>query len=148
MCGYLQRNPVARVSTSTRSRISGYERLADRRVLVHVVGILGEGAVDVAARQHHEALDTVVDTMVEQLLGAAHVDVVAGLLVGAEVPDETHVDDVGRQLRADHVFELLAGEVDDVDVDPLGVSLPVHPVDAADFVMLHQAPGEQPALTA
>jgi hypothetical protein len=86
--------------------------------------------------------------MVQQLLRAAHVDVVAGPRVGAEVPDEAHVDDVGGQLRADHVFELLAGEVDDVDVDPLGAPIPLHPVDAADLVRLHQAPGEQPALTA
>ena len=35
--------------------------MLDELVLVHVVGVLGEGAVDVAARDHDELLDAVVD---------------------------------------------------------------------------------------
>jgi hypothetical protein len=86
--------------------------------------------------------------VIEQLLGAPYVHVVAPALLAPEVANEAHVDHGVRRLGPDHVLELLLAQVDPVDVDALWVSLPGNPVDPADLVIFEQAPGQQPALAA
>jgi hypothetical protein len=53
---------------------------------------------------------------------------------------------VGRKFRADHIFELLAGQVDHVNLHPLGAASPSHAIDAANLVAIHQPLSEQSAL--
>jgi hypothetical protein len=115
-------------------------------VLVHVEGVLGRGAVDVAAGDHHELLHAVVDAVVEELLGAAHVHVVTQARVGPEVPDEAHVHDGGGKLGAHHVFELALAEIHPVHLHTPGMALPGHPIRPADLVVLQEPPRQEPAL--
>ena len=86
--------------------------------------------------------------VVEQLLGAAHVHVVAHLLGDAEVADEAEVDDGVGPLGAEDVLELALAQVDLVDGDVLRPPLPGHAVDAADLEAVEKAPGEEPSLAA
>ncbi len=84
--------------------------------------------------------------VVEELLGAAHVDVVAHLLGDAEVAHHAHVHDGGRLLGAEDVLELPLAQVHLVDGDVLGPPLPGHAVDAADLVGVQKAAGQQSSL--
>ena len=86
--------------------------------------------------------------MVEQLLGAAHVRVVALALLAAEMADLAEVHEGGGHLGADHVLELLLADVDDVDLDAPRGPIPSDAIDAAYLVVLAQPLREQSALAA
>jgi len=132
---------VTSVSTSTRSRIG------KRGVLVQEMGVLGKGAVHVTAREHHQAFHAVADAVIEQLLGARHVDVVSLALIGAKVLDETHVNHADGPFSADHVFESLLSQVDHVGANSPRVPLPSGPIDTTNLEALLEAAGQEPPLT-
>src|SRR4030095_1467241 len=84
----------------------------------------------------------------EQLLGAAHVDVVAHLLGNPEMADLAHVHDGGGLLGAEDVLELALAQIDLVDRDVLGPAFPGDLVDAAHLEAVEEAPREEASLPA
>ena len=118
-----------------------------RGLLVQAVGVLRKGAVHVTAREHDQAFHAVADAVIEQLLGARHVDVVPLALIGAKVLDETHVNHAGGPFPADHVFEFLLSQVDHIGANSPRVPLPSDPIDTTNLETLLEAAGQEPPLT-
>jgi hypothetical protein len=117
-----------------------------REILVHEVGVFRESAVHVARGEDDHLTDAVLGAVIQELPRAADVDVVALCRPPAEVPNEPHVDDDGRGLLAEDVFELTLSDVDLVEGDAGWAVLPAVPVRAHHLVMLQHLPREKSPL--
>src|SRR5205807_335031 len=103
-----------------------------RELLVHVVGVGGQGAVHVRARQDDHPLDAVGDGVFEEPFGPEDVDLVPHLGIAPEMTHEGVMHDRIGPFRPEHVLELPLADVEDVHAYVGRMSLPRSAVDADD----------------